>query len=104
MPTLRFLPRNAVLEVPKGTRLIDAVRQAGLPIARSCGDELLCSLCGVEILEGRVGRESRVERRAKTMNRTRPELRLACAIRVYDDLTLTADYWGPVDERCHARS
>ena len=96
MPTLRFLPKNAILEVPHGTRLIDAVRQAGLPIARACGDDLICSLCGVEILEGRVSRESAAEERAKSMNRMRPELRLACAIRVRDDLVLTADYWGPV--------
>ncbi|MEE9279598.1 MAG: 2Fe-2S iron-sulfur cluster-binding protein [Myxococcota bacterium] len=97
MPTLRFLPKNALLEVPEGTRLIDAVRRAGLPIARACGDGLICSLCGVEILEGRVSRESEVERRAKAANQTRPELRLACAIRVHDDLVVTADYWGPTE-------
>lgn len=94
MPTLRFLPKDARLEVAAGTRLIDAVRRAGLPIARACGDDLICSLCGVEILEGRVSRESPAERRAKAANRVRPELRLACAIRVHDDLVLTADYWG----------
>lgn len=94
MPTLRFLPKNASLEVPAGTRLIDAVRSAGLPIARACGDDLICSLCGVEILAGRVHRESAAERRAKAANRIRPELRLACAIRVHDDLVVTADYWG----------
>ena len=24
-----------------------------------------------------------------------PELRLACAVRVHEDLRITADYWGP---------
>lgn len=94
MPTLRFLPRGAVLDVPAGTRLIDAIRRAGLPIARACGDDLICALCGVRILEGRVSREARVETRAKRANRVDAGLRLACAIRVHDDLTLTADYWG----------
>ncbi len=94
MPKLRFLPRNSTLEVPAGTRLIDAVRRAGLPIARACGDDLICGLCGVRILEGEVTRESRVESRAKRANRIDPELRLACAIRVRSDLTLSADYWG----------
>ncbi len=97
MPTVCFMPKNTVLQVPKGARLIDAVREAGLPIARACGDELICAGCGVEILEGSVSRESEAELRTKRNNRTRAGLRLACAIRVHDDLVLTADYWGPVE-------
>ena len=94
VPTLRFLPRDLSLDVAPGTRLIDAVRKAGLPIARACGDDLICGLCGVRILEGRVSREAPVEMRAKRANRIEPGLRLACAIRVHDDLVVTADYWG----------
>ncbi len=94
MPTLRLNPRGTVLDVPKGTRLIDAIRSAGLPIAAACGDELVCAKCGVRILEGRVTREARIERETKERNRVPEELRLACAIRVHDDLTLTTDYWG----------
>ena len=85
MPTVRFLP--------KGARLIDAVRDAGLPIARACGDDLVCAKCGVRIVAGRVARESAVERRAKARNRVASELRLACALRVQGNLELTADYW-----------
>ena len=93
MPTLVFLPSGITRQVAKGTRLIDAVRDAGLPIARACGDELVCAKCGVRILEGRVAREAPIERRAKQRNRVPSELRLACALRVQRDLTLTADYW-----------
>jgi ferredoxin len=93
MPTVRFLPRGVALEVARGTRLIDAVRAAGLPIARACGDDLVCAKCGVRILAGRVSREAPVERRAKARNRVAPELRLACALRVNADLEITADYW-----------
>lgn len=93
MPTIRFLPKGVDLEVPKGTRLIDAVREAGLPIARACGDELVCAKCGVRIVSGRVAREAPVERRSKARNRIAPELRLACALRVSADLVVTADYW-----------
>ena len=93
MPTVRFLPRGTALEVARGTRLIDAVRAAGLPIARACGDDLVCAKCGVRILSGRVAREAPVERRAKARNRVSPELRLACALRVNADLEITADYW-----------
>lgn len=93
MPTVRFLPKGVELEVPKGTRLIDAVRAAGLPIARACGDDLVCAKCGVRILTGRVTREAPVERRAKARNRVTADLRLACALRVQNDLSVTAEYW-----------
>jgi ferredoxin len=93
VPTVRFLPKGVELEVPKGTRLIDAVREAGLPIARACGDDLVCAKCGVRIVSGRVSREAPVERRAKARNRVAPELRLACALRVQADLVVTAEYW-----------
>jgi ferredoxin len=94
MPTLRFLPAGRELRVSRGTPLIEAIRRAGLPIARACGEELICGKCGVRILEGRVCRESAREKEMKKRNRVSPELRLACVIRVYDDLVLRADYWG----------
>ena len=93
MPTVRFQPKGIALEVAKGTRLIDAVRAAGLPIARACGDDLVCAKCGVRILSGRVAREAPVERRAKVRNRVPAGLRLACALRVQNDLEVTAEYW-----------
>ncbi|MFQ5699582.1 MAG: 2Fe-2S iron-sulfur cluster-binding protein [Myxococcota bacterium] len=97
MHRLRFLPSGREIRVKSGVRLIDAVRHAGLPIARACGDELVCARCGVRILEGHVTRAAAVERRAAQRNDLGPELRLACAIRVHDDLTLHADYWGPLE-------
>jgi ferredoxin len=93
VPTVRFLPKDFLLEVSKGTRLIDAVREAGLPIARACGDDLVCAKCGVRVVSGRVAREAPIERRAKARNRVSPELRLACALRVQGDLVLSAEYW-----------
>ena len=94
MPTVRILPAEVSVEVPAGTRLVDAIRAAGRPIASPCGDDLICGKCGVRVLEGRVTREARVEREAKARNRVAPSHRLACAIRVRDDLVVTADYWG----------
>ncbi len=94
MPTVRFEPKGTALDVNKGTLLIDAIRAAGLPIARACGDDLICAKCGVQILAGRVAHEAPVERRTKRRNRVPESLRLACALRVHDDLVVTADYWG----------
>ena len=94
MPCVRFAPSGQKLEVERGTLVVDAVRAAGLPIARACGDDLICARCGVRVLAGTVARESAAERESKRRNRIAPELRLACAIRVRGDLELTADYWG----------
>ena len=91
---IRF-PGGKTLEVRRGALLIDAVREAGFPIASSCGDDLACARCGVRIIRGRVNREAPIERDAKARNRVDPDLRLACAVRVHDDLSITADYWGP---------
>ena len=94
MVQIQFRPAGTTIDVPRGTLLIDAVRRAGLPIASPCGDDLICGRCGVRVLSGEVSREVPVERDAKARNRVPPEQRLACAIRVREDLVITADYWG----------
>ena len=72
----------------------NAIRDAGLPIASPCGDDLICAGCGVWIHEGRTAREAPVEADAKRRNRVPSGQRLACAVRVRDDLVVSADYWG----------
>ncbi len=94
MVQIQFRPAGTTIDVPRGTLLIDAVRRAGLPIASPCGDDLICGRCGVRVLSGEVSREVPVERDAKARNRVPSEQRLACAIRVREDLVITADYWG----------
>ncbi len=96
VPSIRFRPAERVIDVRRGALLIDAVREAGLPIASPCGDDLVCGKCGVRILSGSVTREAPIERNAKERNRVDPELRLACAVRVHHDLEVTAAYWGPL--------
>jgi len=98
MPEIQFRPGGARIAVEPGTRLIDAIRRAGLPIANPCGDDLICGKCGVRIVSGEVSREAEVERDAKARNRVPAELRLACAIRVRGDLVVSADYWGSARE------
>jgi ferredoxin len=94
MPTVRFTPSGRSVEVAAGSRLTDAIRRAGLPIASPCGDDLICGKCGIRVLEGPVGREAPVEVEAKRRNRVPDDQRLACALRVRGDMLLTADYWG----------
>jgi len=95
MPWVAFQPSGRRVEVPAGSRLLDAVVAAGLPIARACGAEGLCGRCGVRILagDGNVDGPSEAEAATRRRNRLDPELRLACCARVHGDLEVTAPYW-----------
>ncbi len=92
---IRFEPSGQSIEVAVGTLLLDAVEQAGLPLARACGAEGLCGRCGVVLQEGgeTVAAESPLEARAKERNRVSATMRLACRVRVPGDLVVTTTYW-----------
>jgi ferredoxin len=94
VPRLTFLPDRRAVDAPRGTRLIDAIRQAGLPIAHPCGDSLICGRCGVRVVDGEVAPQSDLEAEVKRRNRVAADQRLACAIRVRGDLLISATYWG----------
>jgi ferredoxin len=78
VPMVRFLPKGVLLEVPKGTRLIDAVREAGLPIARACGDDCLREVRCPDHLGPRLARVE-VELHAKAQSRRAGSPRLRAA-------------------------
>jgi ferredoxin len=92
---IRFEPSGRTVEVVCGTLLLDAARQAGLPLARACGAEGICGRCGLTVLEGaeRLAPQSPLEARAKRRNRVSDAMRLACRITVESDLVVTAPYW-----------
>ncbi len=91
---IRFEPSQRTVRVPAGTSLLEAARDAGLPLASSCRAGGICARCGLEILAGSVlDAESEREREIKSRNRIDPRLRLACRTRVRGDLTVTAPYW-----------
>ncbi len=92
---IRFEPSGRSVEVEAGTLLLDAARQAGLPIARACGAEGICGRCGLTVLDGgeQLPAESALETRTKQLNRVSEATRLACRVAVQGDLVVTADYW-----------
>ena len=93
--TIRFEPSGAEVAVPIGTTLLEAARQAGLPVASACDRRLACGRCGLRILAGDPGvaAESKREAEIKARNRIDLDLRLSCALPVRADLTVTAPYW-----------
>lgn len=83
------------MRVPKGTTLLEAARQAGLPIASGCGAHGLCGRCGVTVLSGeeQVSEETPAEAEAKQVNRIDSSQRLSCMSKVTGDIEITASYW-----------
>jgi len=91
-----FLPSERTIEIEAGDRtLLEATRDAGLPIASACGENGACARCGLEILEGAefLEPESERETRIKQRNRIEPALRLACRVRPRGNLRVRATYW-----------
>ena len=90
---VRFVPSNIEVEVDGGTELFDAIHNADLPIASSCGAQGACGKCGIRILSGSVSEQTPREVRLKKANRVAPELRLSCLAYAESDLIITTDYW-----------
>lgn len=89
------MPSEKRVRVARGTPLLEAAQQAGLPIAAGCSANGLCARCGVVVLAGHasVSDESHSESEAKRVNRVDPEQRLACMASADGDVTITATYW-----------
>ena len=95
MHRVRFLPSGLEVETPPGTTLLDAAIAVGLPIARSCGAEGVCSKCALRVVDGaaHLSAELPDETRIKNRNRVDAELRLACRSEICGDVTVSASYW-----------
>jgi ferredoxin len=89
------MPSGLEIEPPPGTTLLDAAIAAGLPIARSCGAEGVCSKCALRVIGGgeHLSPEMPDETRIKRRNRVDAELRLACRAEIRGDVTVSASYW-----------
>jgi ferredoxin, 2Fe-2S len=92
---IRFLPSERSVRVAPGTSLLEAAREAGLPVAQTCTGEGICARCGMQIVEGGedLAAESPRETDAKARNRIEGRLRLSCLLLADRDLTVTAPYW-----------
>jgi len=75
------------IEVAEGRRLVLGIEDAGIDILHRCGGNARCATCRVEVLEGEATPITEAEERRLTDLKTREATtRLACQIRVLDDL------------------
>ncbi|MCC8180109.1 MAG: ASKHA domain-containing protein [Planctomycetes bacterium] len=61
MPVVSFQPSGRKVDVPPGTKLLDACRQAGFHISAACGEKGLCGKCRVKVLAGQLPADHRQE-------------------------------------------
>ncbi len=90
-----LLPAGRVHRTRRGAVLIEAIREAGLPLASACDARGLCARCAVEVpfADPPLAPERDWEREARRRNRIPDGLRLACALRVRGTIHVRARYW-----------
>ncbi len=92
MPKVIVPQKNLTLNVEPGSNLMNALLEAGLPVASSCHGDGVCSMCRVQI-EGEVAPPVRYEADSLSRNKCAPSERLSCQVSVNHDLTVRTKYW-----------
>lgn len=88
MPTVT-LQDIGPIEVDQGRRLVLGVEDAGIDILHRCGGNARCATCRVEVLAGEPTPITPWEEtRLAELTSRQQSTRLACQIRVVDDLTV----------------
>jgi len=90
-----FNPMDKVVEVQRGTMLLDAIREAGIRIRSICGGEGECGTCKVILNKGEVSDVSTKYEKWLSPQEISEGYRLACQICVQSDCEFTI----PVESR-----
>ena len=84
-------PNNVVVNVPKGTTVLEASRSAGIPHKSVCGGRGRCTTCRVKVSGENVtaSNMSVYEKRALEKAGLDPSIRLACQLKPHSNVTIT---------------
>lgn len=85
-----FLPFDISVKVPEGTKMVDAVKKANLPLAFSCGGEGTCGDCIVQITKGTFKAKPTA---ALSSQLIAEGFALACQTEIADDLTVVLPHF-----------
>ena len=88
MPKLTIVD-HGTHEVEAGTRLVLAIRDAGVDIGHRCGGFAGCTTCRVEFVNGEPGRITEAEQK-KLADAGLDGMRLACQVLVDQDMEVRA--------------
>jgi len=90
-----FHPLNKVVEVERGTRLLEAIREANIQIESICGGKGQCGKCKVILNKGEISAISAAYKKHLSPQEISQGYNLACQIRVLSDSEFTI----PVESR-----
>jgi ferredoxin, 2Fe-2S len=95
VPVVRFAPGTRSIVVDAGALLLDAAREAGRPVAQSCGGLAICSWCKMQVLEGWENLSAIEPDEARLIARQSfaANERASCQAEVLGDVTVTTTYW-----------
>jgi ferredoxin, 2Fe-2S len=85
MPKVTFLPGGETVTVARGTSILDAAEQAGVPLPHNCGGVCACTTCHVWVERGLAslsGIEDAEDERLNEAAGLQPSSRLGCQARV----------------------
>lgn len=83
-------------EMKAGANLWVFLRKKGLPIGSACSGVGVCGACDIKVIHSTssaVSSQNNFERETLLKNSKSLEHRLACLSRVFQDITIQADYW-----------
>lgn len=96
MPKIKFSKANReAIEVPSGSNLMEVLLENNIPVASSCGGELVCAKCYVEVHDGSYNLNlcSQDERDFMEIKDIPKNCRMACKTIVEGDITIDTPYW-----------
>ncbi len=85
--TITFQPEGRKVHVPEGSRLGDAVTQAGIPLEFSCGGKGTCGKCRVQVLVNLTEPNS-ADKAALNADELGDGIRLACQTVITESMTV----------------
>jgi ferredoxin, 2Fe-2S len=90
MPSIQIPQKNKIISVELGKNLMDALLEAGLPVASSCQGQGICSKCFVTVSP--IGAHTELELKTLEKNKLDFSKRLCCQIFTTEDLTVETTY------------
>jgi 2Fe-2S ferredoxin len=93
MPVISFVKTRPSVEVASGTNLMQALLDAGRPVASSCRGDGVCGKCRIQIVAGQISPPSDREKFLIERHSVPAGSRVSCQVSVTSDLTVDASYW-----------
>ena len=96
MPKIKFAKTHNPIEANTTDSLLSQMREAGIPVASSCGGMGICGKCRVKVIMGaqNISAMTDEERECLKNNNGNPDgERLSCQSELSGDVLVDTDYW-----------